>query len=76
MFSFDVHGGAEAADAVCAAVRLLIPGTSLGGVETMIERRSRYAFEDVTPAGLLRVSVGQEDWQDLWDDLSQALSFR
>jgi cystathionine gamma-synthase len=73
MVSFEVAGGAEAAEAVCAAVELLTPGTSLGGVETLIERRGRYAFEDATPPALLRMSVGQEDVDDLWDDLDRAL---
>lgn len=72
--SFDVAGGADAAEAVCAAVRVLTPGTSLGGVETLIERRARYAFEDATPPGLLRMSVGLEDVDDLWDDLAGALA--
>ncbi|MHB8467337.1 MAG: trans-sulfuration enzyme family protein [Acidimicrobiales bacterium] len=71
--SFEVVGGAAAADAVCSAVRVLTPGTSVGGVETLIERRGRYAFEERTPAALLRMSVGQEDPEDLWEDLDQAL---
>ena len=73
MLSFDVAGGAPAADAVCAAVRLAVPATSLGGVETLIERRARYAGEDATPPGLLRMSVGLEHVEDLWADLAQAL---
>ena len=68
-----VRGGAAAADAVCAAVRVAVHATSLGGVETMLERRGRYAGEESTPPGLLRVSVGLEHVEDLWDDLSQAL---
>jgi cystathionine gamma-synthase len=73
MVSFEVAGGADAAEAVCAAVRILTPGTSLGGVETLIERRGRYLFEEGTPPALLRMSVGQEDVEDLWDDLDQAI---
>ena len=68
------HGGAEAADAVVAAVRLWVPATSLGGVESTLERRRRFATESVTvPADLLRLSVGVEDVEDLWRDLDQAL---
>jgi len=74
MVAFDVRGGAAAAEAVCAAVSVLTPGTSLGGVETLIERRARYAFEEGTPPGLLRLSVGQEDVEDLWEDLDRALT--
>ena len=70
--SFEVHGGAAGAEAVCAAVELLTPATSLGGVETLIERRGKYQGESA-PAGLLRMSVGQEDVEDLWEDLDRAL---
>ena len=73
MVSFEVAGGADGADAVCAALEVLTPGTSLGGVETLIERRGRYAFEGAVPPGLLRMSVGQEDVEDLWEDLDQAI---
>jgi cystathionine gamma-synthase len=68
-----VRGGADAADRVCASVRLAVHATSLGGVETMLERRGRYAGEEATPPGLLRVSVGLEHVEDLWADLDQAL---
>ncbi|MGF0117390.1 trans-sulfuration enzyme family protein [Promicromonospora sp. Marseille-Q5078] len=68
------HGGAAAADAVVAAVRLWLPATSLGGVESMLERRRRFATESRTvPEDLLRMSVGIEDVEDLWADLDQAL---
>src|SRR4051812_8793008 len=69
MVSFDVAGGAEAAERVCGAVRLIVSATSLGGVETSIERRSKYAGEERTPPGLLRMSVGLEHIDDLWADL-------
>jgi len=68
------RGGPEAADRVVAAVRLWLPATSLGGVESSLERRRRFATESVTvPADLLRLSVGIEDVEDLWRDLDQAL---
>jgi cystathionine gamma-synthase len=51
---------------------VLTHATSLGGVETLIERRARYA-EEVAPDALLRISVGVEDVEDLWRDLEQAL---
>ena len=50
-------------------------GTSLGGVETLIERRARWTGESHLPATLLRLSVGLEDVDDLWWDLDQALTF-
>ncbi|MFD6135331.1 trans-sulfuration enzyme family protein [Isoptericola sp. NPDC060257] len=68
------HGGPAAADAVVAAVRLWVPATSLGGVESTLERRRRFATESLTvPEDLLRLSVGIEDVEDLWADLDQAL---
>ncbi|GIG27612.1 trans-sulfuration enzyme family protein [Cellulomonas marina] len=67
-------GGAAGADAVVAALRLWVPGTSLGGVESLVERRRRFATESVTvPEDLLRLSVGIEDVEDLWADLDRAL---
>lgn len=68
-----VRGGAAGADAVCDRLRVAVPATSLGGVETLIERRGKYAGEEATPPGLLRVSVGLEHVEDLWADLDQAL---
>ncbi len=65
---------ARAAEAVCAAVRLCTDATSLGGVETLIERRRRWGWENRTPDGLLRMSVGIEDVEDIWEDLSAALA--
>jgi cystathionine gamma-synthase len=73
MLSFEVHGGAPAADALCGAVRLCVHATSLGGVETLLERRQRWEGEEATPPGLVRVSVGIEDVEDLWSDLEAAL---
>ena len=75
MISFEVAGGAAAADAVCGAVRLITHATSLGGVESLIERRAMHAGDAAfgTPAGLLRFSVGIEHVEDLWADLVQAL---
>ncbi|WP_129789617.1 trans-sulfuration enzyme family protein [Promicromonospora panici] len=64
----------ERADAVVDAVRLWLPATSLGGVESMLERRRRWGTEAPTvPVDLLRLSVGIEDVEDLWADLDQAL---
>jgi len=73
MVSFVCRDGAPAADAVCERVRLLVPATSLGGVETTIERREKYAGDRHVDPGLLRMSVGIEDVEDLWHDLDAAL---
>jgi len=67
-------GGPAAADRVVDALRLWLPATSLGGVESSLERRRRFATESLTvPEDLLRLSVGIEDVDDLWRDLDQAL---
>jgi cystathionine gamma-synthase len=72
--SFEVTGGATGADAVTDAVALITPGTSLGGVESLMERRGRLAGEEGLPPALLRLSVGIEHVEDLWADLDQALA--
>lgn len=65
-----VEGGAAAADAVVRHLRHWVPATSLGGVESLVERRRRFDGEPATvPAGLLRLSVGIEHVDDLWEDL-------
>ena len=76
MISFETHGSGDDAEAVCGAVRLVVHATSLGAVETSMERRARYQSErDVdTPSTLIRLSVGLEHVEDLWHDLDQALA--
>ncbi len=74
MVSFILHGGAGAADAACRRVRLVVPATSLGGVETTMERRQKYAGDAHVPPGLIRMSVGIEHVEDLWADLAQSLA--
>jgi cystathionine gamma-synthase len=70
--SFEL-ASAQQADGVIGAVQLMVPATSLGGVETTIERRNRWPGEEAVPAGLLRMSVGLEHPEDLWADLQAAL---
>jgi cystathionine gamma-synthase len=66
--------GALAADLLTHKTRLWVHATSLGGVESTFERRRRWAGEAPTiPEGLVRMSVGIEDVDDLWDDLASAL---
>ncbi len=72
--SIEVDGDAAAAERVAATTRLWVHATSLGGVESSLERRRRHAAESpVVPESLLRLSVGIEDVDDLWADLDQAL---
>jgi cystathionine gamma-synthase len=72
MLSILVRGGGPAAQAVVDNVRVWVPATSLGSVESLIERRARWTGE-VAPENLLRLSTGIEELEDLWADLEQAL---
>lgn len=70
----EMAGGAAAADALVDKLRLWLPATSLGGVESLIERRRRHTNEPASvPEGLVRMSVGIEHLEDLWTDLEQGL---
>ena len=71
LLSFDV-ADAAAARRVETSTRLIVNMTSLGGVSTRIEARARWEGVRVPP-GLLRLSVGLEDADALWDDLERAL---
>ncbi|HEX2205725.1 MAG TPA: PLP-dependent transferase [Longimicrobium sp.] len=73
VLSFDPVGGAEVADDVCRNVRLIRHATSLGGVESTMERRAAIAGQEHLPPSLLRLSVGIEDAEDLWADLDAAI---
>jgi cystathionine gamma-synthase len=70
--SFEVADAATA-DTVCAAVRVISHATSLGGVESTIERRAKLPGQQHVPAGLVRLSIGCEHHEDLWADLDAAL---
>ncbi|HQY30925.1 MAG TPA: PLP-dependent transferase [Thermomicrobiales bacterium] len=73
MLSFVLAGGREAANRLTEQVRVWIPATSLGSVESLVERRARWDGDTVVP-GLLRLSVGLEGVEDLWADLEQAMA--
>ena len=72
LLSFDVADEA-ATRAVETSLRVITNATSLGGVESVLEARARWEGRRV-PAGLLRLSVGLEPLEDLWQDLQQALA--
>jgi cystathionine gamma-synthase len=72
LLSFDV-AGAEEARKVETSLRLITNATSLGGVDSVLESRARWEGNRVPP-GLLRLSVGLEPVQQLWEDLDQALA--
>ena len=71
LLSFDVED-ADAARRVETGTRLVANMTSLGGVGSRIEARSRWEGDRVPP-GLLRLSVGLEDPEEIWADLEDAL---
>jgi cystathionine gamma-synthase len=74
MVSVVLNGDVAAADRVCGTTRLWVHATSLGGVESSLERRRRWPGEShEVPDTLLRLSVGIEDVDDLWNDLAAAL---
>ena len=74
MLSIRTGGGAERAIAVCQKLRVWVRATSLGGVESLVEHRASVEGPDSpTPKDLLRLSVGLEHEDDLYDDLVEAL---
>lgn len=73
MLSFVVKGGKAAANKITETTQVWVPATSLGSVESLIERRSRWDGDDKVNPALLRLSTGIEDPEDLWTDLEQAL---
>ena len=72
LVSFDVAHG-EAAGRVERATRLIENATSLGGTRSKLEGRHRWEGDRIPP-GLLRLSVGLEDPDELWADLERALA--
>lgn len=73
MVSVVLHGDPAAAEKVAGATELWVHATSLGGVESSLERRRRWPGESAdVPETLLRLSVGVEDVEDLWADLLSA----
>lgn len=73
LLSVVVKGGAQAALATVARLKLFHRATSLGGVESLVEHRHTIEPHTGIPEGLLRLSVGIESADDLIDDLAQAL---
>jgi cystathionine gamma-synthase len=75
VISFEIDGNAENAEKVCESSRLITHATSLGGVESLWERRRRWAAESPSvPEQLIRLSVGCEHVDDIWQDIEQALA--
>lgn len=82
ILAFEVSGGHDAAAAVMREVALITPAVSLGSTDTLVEHPAGLTHHVVDPdalaaagvtEGTLRISVGIEDPEDLWDDLNRAL---
>ena len=74
MISLQIKGDETKARAVANRLQLFQQATSLGGVESLVEhRRSIEGPGSTTPGNLLRLSIGLEHVEDLWEDLNQAL---
>jgi cystathionine gamma-synthase len=73
IISFELTGGAAFADNVCRNVKLIRHATSLGAVESTMERRAAIPGQEHIPPSLLRLSVGIEHADDLWADIESAL---
>ena len=75
IISFDVNGTVDQVDLMCNSSRLITNATSLGGVESIWERRRRWATESASvPENLIRFSVGIENVDDLWADIEHAFT--
>jgi cystathionine beta-lyase/cystathionine gamma-synthase len=82
MVSFEIKGGQAAVDAFVRRVKLFSYAESLGGVESLVCYPPAMTHGSIPPAererrgisaGLVRLSVGIEDAEDLLEDLRQAL---
>ena len=82
LLSFELNGGAEAADRLVDSLRIPVLAPGFGGTESQVEHHARMAYADMglegaaargVPAGLIRYSVGLEDFEVLRDDLSEGL---
>ncbi len=74
LLALELEVEAEAAERVCTSTRIWTNATSLGSVESLLERRGRWAGEEYLPPGLLRLSCGIENREDLLEDLGRALA--
>ena len=74
VLSFTLRGDPASAQRVCESSKVITHATSLGGIESLWERRRRWAGESKSvPESLIRLSVGCENIEDLWADITQAL---
>jgi len=75
MMSIRIRGDERAARRLTASLKIFVPATSLGGVESLAEHRKSVEGPDsIVPGDLIRLSVGIEAVDDLIADLEQALA--
>jgi cystathionine gamma-synthase len=75
MMSLLIKGSFADATRFCTGLKVIVPATSLGGVETLAEHRKAVEGPDSpVPENLVRISVGIENINDLIADISQALA--
>ena len=72
MLSFELTGSDTSTDIRLSRLELIATATSLGSVESTIERRAKLAGQEHIPPTLCRLSVGIEHVEDLWADLEQS----
>jgi cystathionine gamma-synthase/O-succinylhomoserine sulfhydrylase len=83
IFSFEIDGGRQAAHSVLDALTLIDISNNIGDTKTLMTHPASTTHSSLTPEvrenmgvseGMLRISVGLEDVEDLIDDLDQALT--
>ena len=70
MVTWCIKGESDAAMAFVGAITLARRATSTGGTETLVQHQRSIEMEKITPGGIIRVSVGLENADDLIDDFS------
>lgn len=74
VISFEVNATADEVDEICYSSKLIGYATSLGSVESLWERRRRWPLESIlVPHNLIRLSVGCEDIDDIWNDIKYSI---
>jgi len=82
MVTIEVRGGARAAQKICNSLRVAVNAMSLGAVETLVSIPLYSSHINMTPRelaqhgvtpGMIRISVGVEDIDDLKRDFAQAI---
>ena len=82
MITIRLDGGAQRADQFITHLRIAVPAVSLGAVDTLVQRPASLTHQAMgeeergrlgIPEDLIRISVGAEHLEDLWEDLRSSL---